>query len=132
MGDEATFLVKYAPYYIPIVSAIVLIIFTKNYLFRGMISTDMHKEQVDREGEIVKVQEQVSNSLQEIVRQLESLTKKVSEEIRENTERVRSLELVFSDNIDAVRELSANCEKHRKNIPDTEVFLAARKEQRKT
>lgn len=127
MGEEATFLTKYAPYYIPILSAIILIIFTKNYLFRGMISVDMYKQQVDREGEIVKVQEGVSNRLEEIVKQLESLTKKVSEEIRENTERVRTLELVFSDNIDAVRELSANCEKHRKNIPDTEVFTQPRK-----
>ena len=113
MGEEVSFLAKYAPYYIPILSAIILIIFTKNYLFRGMISADMHKEQVDREGEIVKVQENVSNRLEEIVRQLESLTKKVSEEIRENSE--------------VVRELSSNCEKHRKNIPDTVEFKQPRK-----
>jgi hypothetical protein len=127
MGDEATFLAKYAPYYIPILSAVILIIFTKNYLFRGMISVDVHQAQVDREREIIKVQETVSNRLEEIVRQLESLTKTVSEEIQENTDRVRSLELVFSDNIDAVRELSLNCEKHRKGIPDTEVFQQPRK-----
>lgn len=127
MGEEATFLAKYAPYYIPILSAIILIIFTKNYLFRGMISVDVHQSQVDREREIIKVQETVSNRLEEIVRQLENLTKTVAEEIKENSERVRTLELVFSDNIDAVRELSMNCEKHRKNIPDTGDFRGARK-----
>ena len=130
MGEEVGFLAKYAPYYIPILSAIILIIFTKNYLSRGMISVDVHQSQVDREREIIKVQENVSSSLQEIVRQLESLTKKVSEEIRENTERVHTLELVFSDNIEAIRELALNCEKHRKNIPETEVFLAKQRDKK--
>jgi hypothetical protein len=127
MGEEVTFLAKYAPYYIPILSAVILIIFTKNYLFRGMISVDVHQSQVDREREIIKVQETVANQLCEIVRQLESLTRTVSEEIKENTDRLRTLELVFSDNIDAVRELAINCEKHRKNIPDTEMFTQPRK-----
>lgn len=127
MGEESNFVVKYAPYYIPIIAAIAIIIFTKKYLFQGTISIAIHEAQILREQAIITVQEGVSNRLEEIVRQLESLTKKVSEEIRENTERVRTLELVFSDNIDAVRELSLNCEKHRKNIPDTEVFQQSRK-----
>lgn len=127
MGPEASFLAKYAPYYIPILSAIILIIFTKNYLFRGMISADMHEKQLDRERDFVGATKEAAGHLEEISRQLEGLTKKVSEEIKEMADRVRTLELVFSDNIDAIRELSTNCEKHRKNIPDTEVFQQPRK-----
>ena len=129
MGEESNFVVKYAPYYIPIIAAIAIIIFTKKYLFQGTISIDIHQAQIIREQQIIAVQETVSNRLEEIVKQLENLTKKVSEEIRENTERVRTLELVFSDNIDAVRELALNCEKHRKNIPDTEVFTQQKRKQ---
>jgi hypothetical protein len=126
METEFAFFSKYAPYYIPFLGALLLIIFTKNYLFRGMVSIDMHQAQIERERELIRVQESFSNRLEEIVKQLENLTKTVAEEIRANTERLHTIELVFSDNIDAVRELSINCEKHRKGIPDTEKFTTSR------
>lgn len=125
--DEANFLVKYAPYYIPILAAILLIIFTKNYLFKGMISDDQYKDMLTRERELVKAQETTASSMQEVVAHLESLTKKVSEEIGGNTDRVRSLELAMSDFLEQMRELNYNCEMHRKGVPATEVFLQARK-----
>jgi hypothetical protein len=127
MGEEATFLAKYAPYYIPILAAIVLIIFTKNYLFKGTISTELYREQVTREGELVKGTETVSNRLEEIVKQLESLTRKVSEEIRENTDRLQAVETIQIDTVSVLKDLAFTCEKHRKNIPDTVEFREARK-----
>jgi hypothetical protein len=126
MGEEAAFLAKYAPYYVPILSAIILILFTKNYLFRGMVSNELYKDQLEREKEIVKGAEQISHELQEIVAHLENLTKKVSEEIGSNTERLRSLEMAMSDYLDAFRELNYNFEKHRKGIPDTQEYKSKR------
>jgi hypothetical protein len=127
MMNEANFFVKYAPYYVPILAAILLIIFTKNYLFRGMISDDQYKEMITRERELVKAQETTSSNMQEIAHLLESLTKKVSEEIGGNTDRIKSLELAMSDFLDQMRDLNYNCEMHRKGVPATEVFLQARK-----
>jgi len=120
--EEFKLIVQYAPYLVPFLGAIILIIFTKKYLFAGMVSTEMHAEQITREREIITVQETVANRLEEIVKQLESLTKKVSSEISQNTERLHTLEIVISDNLDAFRELNANFEKHRKMIPDTGKF----------
>lgn len=133
MGPEASYITKYAPYYIPILAAIGLIIFTKIYLFRDMVSTKMYKQQLDREKEFIVATEKVASRFEVFIKLLETLTKKFSEEIKEVqigikedltgvNERVRTLELVFSDNIDAIRELSTNCEKHRKGIPETTEF----------
>jgi hypothetical protein len=91
-----------------------------------------------QEKERIQVQTEVSATLQEIARQLESLTWKVSKEIKEitdrvgkeigdNTDRLRSLEVAMSNYLDEFRDLNYNFEKHRKGIPDTEVFLQERK-----
>lgn len=125
--NEANFLVKYAPYYVPILAAILLIIFTKNYLFRGMVSDDQYKDMLMRERELVKAQETTASNLQEIASLLSSLTKKVSEEIGQNTDRLRSLEAAMSDFLEQMRDLNYNFEMHRKGVPGTEVFLKERK-----
>lgn len=130
MGTEISLIAQYGPAFAYLAAAIMVIIFTKNYLFKGMISTEMHRDQVEREKDFVGAAKENAGHLEEIARQLENLSKKVSEEIREMGNRVHTMELVFSDNIDAIRELSSNCEKHRKNIPDTEVFLARQREKK--
>lgn len=106
MAEEASFFVKYAPYYVPILAAILLIIFTKNYLFRGMISTEMHQAQIERERDMIKGTENIANQLQEITRQLESLTKKFSSEIKETHDRTTGLEHAMSDYLDEMRDLT--------------------------
>jgi hypothetical protein len=78
--EESKFITQYAPYLIPFLGVLILIVFTRKYLFLGMVSTEMHTAQVERERDIIKVQETVSKNLEEIVHQLENLTKKVSEE----------------------------------------------------
>ena len=44
------FIGEFAPYLIPFFGAIFLIVFTKKYLFSGMISAEMHRERA-RPGE---------------------------------------------------------------------------------
>lgn len=122
-----------SPYLLPVLAAIGTIIFTKNYVYKDMIPESMlarqlsreHAllaDQVERERNIVEVAKNLENRLEEIVKQLESLTKRVSEEVRENNDRIASLERYLSDQLEAIRELAYNCEKHRKGIPDTAVF----------
>jgi hypothetical protein len=127
MEPEVNLIAQYGPAFAYLIAAVLVIVFVRNYLFRGMVSDEIHREQVEREKDFVGATKEAAVHLEEIGRQLESLSKKVSEEIREMAERMRTLELVFSDNIDAIRELSSNCEKHHKNIPDTEVFLQQRR-----
>jgi vacuolar-type H+-ATPase subunit I/STV1 len=127
--NETNFFIKYSPYYVPILAAILLIIFTKNYLFRGMVSDDQYKDMLMRERELVKAQETTSSNLQEIASLLSSLTKKVSEEIGQNTDRLQRLELAMSEFLDQLRDLNYNFEMHRKGVPATEVFLRERKKQ---
>lgn len=117
--EESKFITQYTPYLVNFLGAIVIIIFVKKYLFAGMVSETIHNSQVERERELIKGTELISNKLKEIVKSLEALTQKVSEEIGQNTERLRSLEMAMSDYLDAFRELNDNFEKHRKNIPDT-------------
>jgi sensor domain CHASE-containing protein len=104
--EEAKLLSQYAPYLIPFLGAIIVIVFTKKYLFAGMISAEMYKEQLDREKETVKIQENIANQLQEVVRQLEGITRKVSEDIRSSNDRTTSLEHAMSSYIDEFRDLN--------------------------
>lgn len=131
MEPEVNFFVKYAPYYVPILAAILLIIFTKNYLFKGMISTDMHERLIDREGDIVTAMKESASHLDEISRQIESITRKSSQEIKEQSDTIRTILRDVADDLQKLEEsitlLSFQCEKHRKNIPETEVFLQQRK-----
>jgi hypothetical protein len=76
--EEMKLVAQYAPYLIPFLGAILLIIFTKKYLFAGMISAEMHREQLEREKELVRVQEEVSIRLTEIVEKLEKLAYELS------------------------------------------------------
>lgn len=139
MTPELDFIAKYAPSLGVLVAVVMLIAYTKRTLFQGMVSKEMFDTQLAREAEFVTATKEAGAHLEEISRQLEGITHKQSESVKEQTdtirdlltdvaERLRTLELVFSDNIDAIRHLAAQCEKHRKNIPDTEVFMAQRKE----
>lgn len=131
MGPEANFFVKYAPYYVPILAAILLIIFTKNYLFKGMISTEMHEKLLDREGDMVTAMRESASHLDKISQQVESITRKSSEEIKEQSDMIRTVLQDVADGLrtleDVIKQLAFQCEKHRKNIPETEVFLQQRK-----
>jgi len=135
--DTIDLIVKYAPQYIPIVAAFLVILFTRNYIYRGMVPQAMLDdqiareqerlvEQITREKQIIETAKDIEQHLEEIVYQLSSLTKKVSEEITENNARITSLERFLSDEIDVVRglsdriqDLAFQCERTRKGIPDT-------------
>jgi len=137
-------IVKYAPQYIPIAAAFLVIIFTRNYIYKGMVPQTMLDDQVNREQErlieqiarekqIIETAKDLEQHLEEIVYQLGSLTKKVSEEISESNSRITSLERFLSDEIEAIHQLSDKiqslafqCEKHRKGIPDTTVYRKER------
>ena len=108
----------------PFIGLILSIWILKKTVFAGWgdIARQVIANVFAREREQIQVQTEVSATLQEIARQLEGLTKKVSDEITENTDRLRSLEAAMSDYLEAFRELNYNFEKHRKGIPDTEVF----------
>lgn len=127
MGEEAKLIQQLAPALAYLVGAILIIIFVKKYLFAGMISTELHAAQLEREREVIKTAEKISLTLQDIVKSLEGLTLQIKEDIGKNTERLRSLEMAMSDYLDAFRELNANFEKHRKGIPDTQAFRQEKK-----
>lgn len=142
MTPELEFIWKYAPSLAVLVAVVMLIAYTKKTLFQGMISKEMFDTQLERERDFVTATKEAASHLDEISRQLEGITRKQSEEVKEQTttireilqdvaERLRTLELVFSDNIDAIRLLTNQCEKHRKNIPETEIFLQQRKDRNK-
>jgi hypothetical protein len=127
MNPEIEIIKAAAPALLNLIAMIAVIAYTKKALFHDMVSKEHLQSQIDINRDFVGATKEASAHLEEIGRQLENLSKKVSEDIKEMGDRVHTLELVFSDNIDAIRELSSNCEKHRKNIPDTEVFLQQRK-----
>lgn len=133
MSPELEFVMKYVPSIGVLVAVVFLIAYVKKSLFSDVISKEHFQSQLEREREFVAATKEAAGQLQEISRQLEGIGKKQSTEIREQTEtirdlltdvaeRLRTLELVFSDNIDAIRLLAGQCEKHRKNIPDTQDF----------
>lgn len=118
--EESKFITQYAPYLIPFLGSLMLIVFTKRYLFQGVISLDMHTAQIERERELIRGTEKISAKLQDIVDQLnvlaqkmEAITKKVSEEIGQNNDRLTSLERAMSDYLDAFRELTKQFERCR-------------------
>lgn len=144
MGEIGEFFAQYAPQYLPIIAAILTIIFTKNYVYRGMVPENMLTQQLEREKAMLQEQnardmqvldaaKDLEQNLETIVYQLQNLTKKVSDEIGESNARITGLERFLSDQIDAIRtmtngikDLAWQCEKHRKEIPDTEIFRERR------
>jgi peptidoglycan hydrolase CwlO-like protein len=126
-----------APYYLPILAAILTIVFTKAYVYRDMIPQKMLDDQIareqtrlteqaDREKSIIEGAKDIENQLDKIDKHLETLVKKVSEEIRANTDRIGSLERFMSDFIGEVNNLAHQCEMHRKGVPGTEVYRQPR------
>ncbi len=47
--DESKFIAQYAPYLIPLVAMVVLVVFIKKTLFVGMMSNETYKQQMERE-----------------------------------------------------------------------------------
>lgn len=141
MSPELEYLVKYAPALGVLVATIILIAYTKKSLFQDVISKEMFQTQLEREREFVIATKEAASHLDEISRQLESSSHKQSESVKAQTDtiremlqdvadRLRTLELVFSDNIDALRNLTYQVEKHRKGIPETEMFVQPRKDRK--
>lgn len=120
--QEAEWIAKYAPQFISFVAVILLIIFIKNYLFKGVIPADQYERQLTREQAFITATQSAATNLGDISKQLEGITKKVSEEIGQNTERIRTLEMVISDFLDEFRELNRQFDRYRHNIPDTERY----------
>ena len=87
---ELKLILDFAPYLIPFLGAILLIIFTRKYLFSGLISSEMYGEQVLREKEISRVQEEVAMRLSEIVDRLEAISVGIASERRSGNDRRRS------------------------------------------
>lgn len=88
--NELKLILEYMPYLIPFIGAILIIIFTKKYLFAGMISAEMYGEQVFREKEISRVQEEVAMRLSDIVGRLEAISVGIASERRSGNDRRRS------------------------------------------
>jgi len=82
--DEIKLIASAAPYLIPFLGALILIIFTKKYLFTGMVSTEMYSIQIAREHEILNVQKNVAIQLEQIVSQLQGLTEQIKELLEHN------------------------------------------------
>lgn len=126
MGEEAKIITQIAPALAYLVGAIMVIIFVKRYLFAGMVSNEQHYAQIEREREIIKNAEGISNALREIVKSLELLTAQIKDEIGQNTERLRSLEMAMSDYLESFHELNHNFELHRRGLTDTEQLKVER------
>jgi hypothetical protein len=70
---EIKLFLEFAPYFIPFLGAICLIIFTRKYLFSGLISSEMYQNGLERERSLVVVQEEIAMRLSEIVDRLEAI-----------------------------------------------------------
>ena len=70
---ELKLILDFAPYLIPFLGAILLIIFTRKYLFSGLISSEMYQNGLERERSLVKVQEEIAMQLSEIADRLEAI-----------------------------------------------------------
>lgn len=120
---------KYAPQYLPILAAVAMILFTRIYVFKGMVPESMLNDALNRERAIVEGAKDIENRLTEIVHQLEALTKKTSEELRANNERLGSLEHCMSDYFSEFSELNHHFDLFRKGVPPSEVFRQPRTEE---
>ncbi|MGD9125749.1 MAG: hypothetical protein PVH19_00085 [Planctomycetia bacterium] len=153
--DTVEAFAKYAPQYLPLLGAIMVILFTRNYVYKGMVPEKLINDQVEREKTILKEQSEreqqrlkeqaqrdlnlaeiakdLEQHLEEVVYQLQSLMKKVSDEIGESHARISSLEAHISQQMDVIRDqsktlqqLTFQIEKARKGIPDTQIHRKER------
>ena len=164
--DPWDIIAKSAPFLLPVVGAIAVIIFTRKYVYDGMVPESMltaqlnrektlMKEQADREQQrlreqaareekrltdqaerdqtMLKTAKDLEQNIEELVYQGRSMTEKVSAEMTAINERITSLERFLSDYMDALREhtdaiqqLTFQCEKHRKKIPETSTITKER------
>lgn len=111
MMDELQAIIEFirslGPFFAAPVSLILLAYILKKYVFAGWgdIIKSSLTEYFDRERNLVRVQTETNGSLQELIHQVEALARKVSDDIHEMGERMRSVELVFSDHIDRLRDI---------------------------
>ena len=87
---ELKLILDFAPYLIPFLGAIVLIIFTRKYLFSGLISSEMYQNGLERERSLVVVQEEIAMRLSEIVDRLEAISLGIAAERRSGNDRRKS------------------------------------------
>lgn len=116
MSPEIELIKAVAPAVLNVIAMIAVIAYTKKALFSDMIPKNLYDEQVKRESEVVASIKETAIHLEEIGRQLENFVRQMTEELKEHSE--------------IIQDLTLQCEKHRKNIPDTEVFLAAKRKEK--
>lgn len=104
--EQVKLIERYAPYLIPFLGAILIIVFTKQYLFRGMISADLHQDLLRRERRLIRTWKATTAQLAELTGHLEALAKRTSEQITQVNERTASLEHAMSDYLDEMRTLN--------------------------
>lgn len=104
---DITLFEKYAPYLIPFLGAMFLIVFTKQYLFKDLIPTDQLKFQIDREKELIACFTTTNTQLLEIAHQLETMSKRSSEQIKEMHDRSESIEQAIAKYVNALHQLNA-------------------------
>ena len=93
MGPELEFIAKYVPAALSVAAVILLIGYTRKYLFGGMISNEMYEKQLIREREFVTATQEATGKLGAIAHQLEILTTKITEELGANTMKLGTLEI---------------------------------------
>jgi hypothetical protein len=113
MSPELEIIKAVAPALLNVIAMIAVIAYTKKALFSDMIPKNLYDDQVKRESEAVGSIKETAMHLEEIGRQLENFIRTMSEELKDHSE--------------IIKDLAGQCEKHRKQIPDTEVFLQQRK-----
>lgn len=90
--DMADLIIANAPILIPLLGSVALIIFTKNYLFRDLISKEMFTTMIVREKEQLAVQSAVSGNLKDISTQLVSLVSEIKNLIAANWDNRRYID----------------------------------------
>jgi len=93
--DMADLILKSAPTLIPLLGSVALIIFTKNYLFRDLISKEMFTTMIEREKDQLSVQTSVSGNLKEIGAQLVGLVSEIKSLVAANWDNRRYIDDKF-------------------------------------
>jgi hypothetical protein len=93
--DELKLLKEAAPYLLPFFGVLLLIVFVKNSLFTGMMSTETYKEQMERERLVLLHYTNITSQLDDMIR----LAKQGELDTAMITHKLEDLATAIDDNI---------------------------------
>jgi hypothetical protein len=116
MQEEINFIREIAPYLIPIVSTVVLIIFIKKYLFTGMMSSETYREQMEREKLVLLHYHNLTDQMNTMLHVQGDVVKQYAEIVAELRRLSGIIETKLGEHIDRLSEVERNMIRHMRDI----------------